>query len=76
MTDQKSYAAETKGDLRITYADGRVEVIPQRVADLHASEVVTRPRNNDDTEFGDVWEDGWGPISSGLMLTDPEDEPE
>lgn len=73
MTQTKSFAAETKGDLRITYSDGRVEIVPQCVADQCARDIVRGPREGDD-DYVDLSEEGWAPISSGLMLTDPEDD--
>lgn len=75
MSQVKSYAAETKGDLKITYRDGRVEIIPQCVADECAGAIVQQPREGDD-DFVDLSEEGWAPICSGLMLTDddPDDE--
>lgn len=64
----KNYAAETKGDLKITYADGRVEIINKDEADVRARAIVKRPRDEDNlVDIG-------APICSGLMLTDPDDE--
>lgn len=67
MTTQ-NHAAETKGDLKITYSDGRVEIVQKCDADRSAGEIVKPPREDD------LVESEWAPISSGLMLTDPEDE--